>query len=86
MATFKKLKESKITTMLSLLMNFVLLAYIGTKYSKPCNEFSARGTHTPNVVPFLENFDQFERLQADDLSGNLLSIKDFKDEIYEWDV
>ncbi|CAF4975445.1 unnamed protein product, partial [Rotaria socialis] len=86
MATFKQLKESKIIAMLSLLMNFVLLAYIGTKYSKPCNGFSARGTNTSKVVPFLENFDQFERLQADDLSGNLLSIKDFNDEIYEWDV
>ncbi|CAM4973579.1 unnamed protein product [Rotaria socialis] len=72
--------------MLSLLMNFALLAYIGTKYSKPCNGFSARGTNTSKVVPFLEHFDQFERLQADDLSGNLLSIKDFNDEIYEWDV
>ncbi|CAF1454078.1 unnamed protein product [Rotaria magnacalcarata] len=86
MATFKKLIERKTITLLSLLMNFALLAYIGTKYSKPCNGFSARGTNTPNVVPFLENFDQLERLQADDLSGNLLSIKDFNDEIYEWDV
>ncbi|CAF4342751.1 unnamed protein product [Rotaria magnacalcarata] len=72
--------------MLSLLLNFALLAYIGTKNSKPCSGFSARGTNTPNVVPFQENFDQFERLQAHDLSRNLLSIKDFKDEIYEWDV
>ncbi|CAF1038131.1 unnamed protein product, partial [Rotaria magnacalcarata] len=67
-------------------MNFALLAYIGTKYSKPCNGFSAGGTNTPNAVPFLENFDQLERLQVDDLSGNLLSIKDFNDEIYEWDI
>jgi len=66
---------------LSFVLNAVLLFYIINQKKQPSN-FRERSHHSP----YCDKFDQHDRLQPGDLSANIESLKDYQDDVYEWDV
>lgn len=70
----------------SFALNGVLLFYIATYTAKSCNLKQNNFVERLHTEPYCEKFDQNNRLQAGDLSVNINSIKDYQDEVYEWDI
>ena len=70
----------------SLLLNIFLI--INQLQQDTCSTPpSDPGSSEPiNARAYCERFDQQHRLQPDDLSARLVSVKDSDDDIYEWDL
>src|SRR5690242_5543739 len=83
---FKILMHRKFVAYFVLLWNVIVLTYVTINYSNLFNKFEAKSKDKSYFSPLYNKFDQFQRLQKDDLSANLPSIDDFQDEIYEWDI
>lgn len=78
--------DRRLIVFLSFTLNCLLLFHLAINYSKSFKYVESKANTIQSSFPLCNKFDQFSRLQNGDLSYNLVSINDFKDEVYEWDI